>query len=563
MKRLLFLAVLVMMLMAPALAFSTTFQGSGDLATNFDCLGSSATCVWVENATGGNSYVNVLAYAVGNGMIINKDPEPTTYAAATLVRSLAGPEQTVVDLYDGSMTQIGVLFPGAGTNMRCEVFVAGGYASLYCDGKFKYKAAVSSNPSYIGWATETVMGVGTSTTLIDDIVYGSTENKYIFGMPRSGMFIRKDMVNPAASGLYYENGTLAATHNMSTTWGVGSSNASQTVILKEWSSGTTSQSVTTAAGTQAGTISWAIYDAIINNPNSPYGYYVTTIDGSGEVSDVIPYISYGASVAFDQTRYARGDTAIITYAVDSGGYWDTSAYAYRLDVLDVYGNVVDTQTVTTRTGSKSVTFTSSDTLGVYYAVLIAKPTGGNDIWLNLDTAELTGYLVLTGNVYNAETAAYIPVANVSITQGSTVYNKVTAVDGNYTTDAAFVSGATISVNVTSSGYLQYTDTFTPLEGKTIGLNFTLIPNPATVSGVALGGVVRDNVYGRPIPNVDSVTAANSTYSQSYTVSGNSVGYYLIDDSVGAHLVNGRCYTVTATKVGYTSVSSYFKCVVGV
>jgi hypothetical protein len=558
MKRLLFLAVLVCLLIAPAAALSLDFQDSGEFTSYVSCVGDG-TCAYFQNKTGGNSYITTTGGT--NEFVRNTDPSATTYASATILYGTfaAGGGGSAIRGYDaGGATLFSFYMPYAVATTspkRVEIIVTGGVAKMYINGIYDQQSGVlATNPSYIGF------GELAGTGYWDDIVYGASENRYIFGSPEQGYFIKKDMLNPAASGFCFANGTIISSYNMSTTWGFGDSNASQTVILKEWSSGLNAATYTTPAGSQAGSINWAIYDEIINDPTMPYGYYITTIAGSGTQSTVIPYVAMGATVAFDKVTYSRGDTAVVSWSVDGGGYWDTATYSYRLDTLDVYGNVVDTQTVTAQAGSKNVAFTTSDSLGVYYAVLIATPiSGGDDIWMNFDTCELTGYLVFTGNVYDAETAAVIPIANVSIVQGTTIYNKVTSADGNYTTDAAFYSGTITLINVTAAGYQQYTDSFTPLDAKTIGLNFTLLSLTPTHTGLAIGGISRDTVYGRPIPLV-SVTAANATHAESYSVTGNSVGYYEIDESDGVFFTDDRCYTVTGSKTGYGS-ASYLKCVV--
>jgi len=549
MKRLLLVAVLVLLFSMPASGLHLDFQDSGEFVSYVTCA-PFATCTWVHSTNGGNNYISTFTTSAGG--VMNTDPLPMTYSAATISPGLSS---FGVVLYDGSMNTLYSCNVGA-TAGRFEMKMVGGKAYIYRNSNLiAVSGALAQNPSYVSWG-----GFNSVTSTVDDIIWGSSENRYIFGSPEQGYLIKKDMINPAASGFCFPNGTIISNYNMTTTWGFGDSNESQTVILKEWSSGYTAATYATPAGSQAGSINWAIYDDIINDPTMPYGYYITTIAGSGTQSTVIPYVAMGATVAFDKASYSRGDTASVSWSVDGGGYWNTATYAYRLDMMDVYGNVISTHPVTAQAGSTTVTFADSDATGVYYAILIATPlAGGSGIWMNFDTAELTGYLVFTGSVYDAETAAVIPVANVSIVQGSVAYNKVTSADGNYTTNVAFYSGTTTTVNITASGYQRYADTFTPLAAKTIGLNFTLMNLTPTHTGIAIGGVVRDTVYGRPI-SLPTVSAANATFAESYSVIGNSVGYYQIDESDGAFLTSGRCYTVTGSKTGYSS-TSYLKCVV--
>ena len=223
--------------------------------------------------------------------------------------------------------------------------------------------------------------------------------------------------------------------------------------------------------------------------------------------------------------------------------------------------MIDTQSITSQTGTKSIAFTTSDTDGVYYTALIRTTLGsGSDVWLAYDTCELVGYIVMRGTVYDAETASPIAVSNVSIVQGSLADNSIT-IDGNYTTTKHFLTGSLIAINVTATGYKQYTQTFTPLYARTIDLNFTLIPTSPTVAGIGINGIDRDSTYYRPISSA-TVTISNATYGESWTALTNSVGYYLLDESDGAMLTNGRWYSVQASKTGFSNSAAYLVQAVG-
>jgi len=188
--------------------------------------------------------------------------------------------------------------------------------------------------------------------------------------------------------------------------------------------------------------------------------------------------------------------------------------------------------------------------------MIAAPVaGGDDLWMNYDTAELTGYMKFEGKVINGENETVINGANVSIWQGTTYFNHITSVDGNYTTDAAFYSGATTYINVTADCFYQYTYSFTPLEAKTIPLNFTLTPLNPVHSGLAVLGTDRDTTYGRPIPYATN-TVYNTTYGESYSVTANGAGWYLLDAGDGAYLTDGRLYFVMGSKAGYSNSQAY-------
>jgi len=564
MKRLLLLAVLLALVAVPVSGLSLTFQDSGEFSSYITstCIGGGCpigSVVWTESTNGGNSYITVTLPNNPNARLymVNSDPSITTYAAATLLTKSATGRISIA-LLDSGGSILYEYTQTPGTVGRYEVFVVGGTATVYRNGiRVGTSTPLAQNPSYVGFGDYISAGTG-STGTWDDLVYGTTENRVILGSPEQGYFLKKDIVNPAASGFCFPNGTIISSYNMTTTWGVGDSNESRTILLQNFGSAVNVGSYTTTAGTQAGSIAWPIYDDIINNPLAKYGYYVTTIAGSGEYSSVVPYIAYGATVAFDKDSYSRGDTATVTWAVDSGGYWDTGTYSYRLDTLDVYGTVVDTQPVTAQTGSKSVTFSDSDSLGVYYTVLIAKPlAGGDDIWMNYDYAELTGYVIISGWVLDAETGNPIAASHINITQG-TMYSSGATVSGQYnTTGTMFVSGVAISMNTTATGYTQDINTFTPLSAKGLSINISLMPDPPTTSGVSIGGIVRDSVYGNPLAS-KTCNVWNTTYGESHSDVTNIAGFYRVDS-----LVNDRWYNVQCIGSGYSDSAVYSKQAVGI
>jgi len=567
MKRLLILLALTLAVM-PVAGLSLTFQDSSEFGAYVTC--SDATCAWTQSATGGNNYIYVSEGGYSSSAFRTLDPSPTTYAAITELPSCTcggfGGRNVLIILYNSAGGVLTSFARPSSPGSRWEVKMVGGVAQLYKNDVLQTSSGVlAQNPSYIAFGTY-YGGSSGYCNCYDDLVYGTSENRYITGSPEQGYYLLKDPLNPAANGFYKADGTLISSYNMTTTWGIGDTHVSQTVVLKEWSSANNAWTYTTTAGTMAGTIAWPLQEAIFNNPDAPYGYYITTIPGSGFYSSVIPYWGGGGGLAWSADTYARPGTGTVDYTIDAG-YWDPTTYSYRIDVIEyLTGATHSSQTVAAQTGTKSVTFTDDDDLGVYYAVLKRTPlAGGREVWMWGDTTELTGYLVFTGNVFNGETAAYLPVANVSIRQGSTAYNKVTAVNGNYTTNAAFYSGALTHVNITAPGYIQYRNSFTADSSGTKSLNFTLYPINPTISGLALCGVVRDDVYGRPI-STSMIEAYNSTYSDSRIVYSNSVGGYLFDDThgTGSAFTNGRCYYLTSTKLGYTHKSPLgMQCVWGV
>ena len=291
----------------------------------------------------------------------------------------------------------------------------GGEAYIYRNGIFKAKSApLSVNPSYVGFGTTTSNHFGICDW--DDIVYGDTENKYIFGNPESESFIlKKDFVTPASTGFAFSNFTTISSNNMTSTWGKTNITYSgnESVVLMNVDTGTI-YSYQYTIYSAFGVIQWPLNEAIFNS-GAPYGRYYVTIPGSNSYSEEIWYIGSGATISFNQNTYSQQDVATMTYSI-SGAYWDTSTYSYSIDVISgTTGSTVHSQAITASSGTDTYTFTSTDPQGVYYAVVKATPNAGGDaIWMNYDYATLSAYLTLTGYVNN-ETAMVLSGANVNIT----------------------------------------------------------------------------------------------------------------------------------------------------
>ena len=549
--------------------FSTTFQDTSDFVNFVSCGtgGGGSSCTYTQNTTGGNSYITTIdAAGVYSTYIQNKDPEQTTYAAATIISTVSIPASggVGITLYDsGHNVQYNYVHKKAASYSRYEVKIIGGSAYVYRNSDLvAVSPALISNPYYVAFGSQYTGPGGVVTAKVDDFVYGTSESPYILSAPEEGAYIlKKDMITPAASGFAWSNGTIISSYNMTTTWGKGT-NTSETVILQNYGTGQTMCSHVTTSGTSAGSVQWPLQECIFNNPLATYGYYVTTISGSGEYSAVIPYLGSGASVTFNQASYTRGDTAILSYSIE-GGYWDTGAYTYKIQTQDVFGNVWETDTVTTQTGSVSVDFADADQ-GVYYAILIATPIAGGDaIWMNYDSAEVSGYMKFVGGIYDAENETQI-TENVTVIINQDGLSDTTYTETgvyNSTDGMAFGTGSLTTFTVSASGYQTQVSSFVPMIAKTIVKNITLPRDPPTCpTGICLGGLANETIYSRPVANV-TIAITNATYSESYTTSTNSVGWYNLGESNGVFLTNGRCYHVTASKTGYTG-NTYLKCVVG-
>jgi len=551
MKRL--LLALVLCLLVGAGSASLNFQKLSDqnsVAIGFT-NGTSTVMSWVDSATGGNSYQYMKTPERSAGVFRNINPTPTSYTAGTLI-SQSGANKAAIYLYDSSGNTLWYSPTDncPATGKRAEIQITGGIARLYCNGALVSTSGVLSvNPSYIGYGNG-YNGYTGGTSYWDDIVYSDTDNKYIFGNPKPNAYtLKKDMVSPSSSGFYNYSGSLINSNNFTTTWAKGNITytGNQTVVLENADTGTI-YGIRYTGLASYGTVSWALNEEIFNS-GAPYGRYYVTIPGTGAYSEEIWYIGSGASITFDRPTYAGQDTATMAYSV-VGAYWDTSTYSYSIDVVSgTTGATMQSTAISSSSGTDTYTFTSTDPLGVYYAIVKAtKHSDGSVIWMNYDYAELTSYVTIQGYINDAETGLPINNAHINITQNSIINNLTTIADGNYSA-TYYLSGSPITINATASLHRQYTYTFTPLIAKTINLNISLVNTTPRVSPIGIGGIAHDGAYGQPLP---AALATGTNLTATVTNTSTSTGYYLLNSGT---LLNQSYYNVSGSKAGYSNSST--------
>ena len=541
------LAVFVglLLLVAGVHGLSLPFQDPQDL-NSVIITGSG---LWVNSPTGQNSYIFLTS--TGAGAFTNSIGIQFSYAAITWV---GGAQESLISLQDSSHNGIYSFQPGSiGTYGRWEVKMVGGQATIYNNGNLVATSGILAvNPSYIK-----IAAIGNANGgYWDDLIIGTTDSPYIYGMPEQNFWIlKKDLISPAANGFAFSSGTIVNSNNMKITWGKNNGN-NDTIYFASTDTG---QVIATTYTGTAYAGSWGIPLAqLFNDPTAPYGLYQVYSSGSPARSVSISYISTGASVAFNSHQYSQSDTATITYSV-SAGYWFPTTYNYKMQIFDVSGNVIDSQTVTTQSGTKTYTWTSSNPIGVYYAALVATPiAGGSDIWMNYDYTNLNAYVNFNNCfVMNAETGAVLPGASINVSQLTSTLTSTSAADGSWNSSNSWLTGSTIYINTTKSGFTTDINSFVPISSKTISLNISLIPSPATYSGVSIGGIVRDNVYGSTIPAA-TVSVQNAGLSQYFTSLTNIAGYYRVDS-----LTNGTVYNVWSAKTGFGNSTVALVTAVGV
>ena len=541
---LIILALVLPFASATTISLKEDFQTNGSYVNNWISTTSPGIKVW---DTYGHSY----AYA-GAGAVVNRYAIAYTYAAYTQVTAGA----LTVALKDSTGASLYNYVNAGAPSGRYEFIITSGVCRVYRNGAWiATSGALATNPYYF-------YVQGATTSSFDDFVVGYVEDPVIIGSLPSDWFIMFSASSPASTGLYMLNPYnssapfLKNSNYFGVSYGRGS-NASTTLrVTDPTGSVMISQPVTNSSGELTLPISSLASSGIIRN-----GLWRVSLADSA-TSGYFWVMGSGASGAWSQESYTQGDTATFSYTIlDSS--WNAGTSTYRFDVLDVYGNVVDTQSITTQTGSKSVTTDSTKyPSGVYYGAVI-QTTGGEDTWLAADAMEVSAYIKYVGGIYDAESEAQI-TSNVTVTinQGSIADTTYTTTGVYNSTDGlAFGTGSLTTFTVSASGYQTSVTSFTPLAAKTIVKNITLIrSSPTCPVGICLGGLANETVYSRPVPAV-TIAITNATYGESYTTSTNSVGWYNLGESDGVFFTNGRCYSVTASKPGYTG-NTYLKCVVG-
>ncbi len=523
---------------------------------------------WYFPATTGvasaNTYGAIRATST-NGYIINSIGTPYNYAAYTVFGTAVS---TIDGYYVHAYTSTGseityttdyILGPRSGEGFgRIEYVYSGGTLYLYFDDVLFWSKASATAPYYLS-----VNPRGGELLYIDDIILGYADDATIIGSIPPDWFIREDSASPAYRGLYQLNATTggAPVLKNSNYFGLsyGRPYPDATVLTITNPSGTAVKSYPVANMSCQCVI--PITDLAVGSAPIQNGKWSVSLADSSTTSYFWVTTS-GAYVAWSADEYGMDDPATVTWDVTNDA-WNVASpgehYFFHLKIVDIYGTEKYNGLITTQTGSYSFNWSSStyDT-GVYYAEI----TRTNSLApittsiLNWDETELTGYIKFQGTVYDANTTAELGTALVSMAQLGSDHTYTTAANGTYVL-GGFLTGSAITINVTKTNYTRYNYSFTPLQAKTIDLDYALVPTTPTYSGVAIGGVARDTTYGRLIPNA-SVYVWNA--SESYVKVANPRGYYICDNGHSCSL-SYKLYNVQGNKTGF-SASDVYKAVTG-
>lgn len=581
------LLFILCLLVVPVWGLSLNFQDASDAAQTITLTnnggGRSSYTTWQDGGAD-NRYMVSYAFTACGGYpeayILNPTPYMMTYSAATLLYisgdyngndmnpgQIEPPRRRPgikVRFYDVNGAEQGTYLwvwdsgSSAGSrHERYEVKVLGGTAILYRDGVevTRQSSPMSVNPHYIGWSAlaggfSSYDCYGTGNVYLDNMIWAESDY-HIIGTIPSNWSVQRDLLNQAATGVYAFNPNT----NL---WVVKNS---QYIYLDADKGTSDSESLyikNLATGAVVNTTLQSDYRNIVTMPISNFLNMATIADGQYSIgfanSAKLEYfwvMSNGASISYDKATYNLDDTAILSYTI-SPSYYQTSTYDYSYKLVDIYGATKGSGLID-QSGTVNVVLSDATyDPGVLYAEIIAtKKSDHTESIMAFNAATLQEYMIFQGYVLDAETTAPISLANISVTQAALYSNVLSGVNGNYTTTGTFLTGGALTINATKSGYKRYNYTFTPRLSKRININITLQSLNTTSVGLAVNGVAREALYGRPIENV-SVSATNATTGENYYAKTNIAGYYVIDERVSAFLNPNRIYAVTGTKVGYTS-----------
>lgn len=552
MKRLVLLLCLCL-LVVPVLGIKENFQDWGP--SGF--VPSNAIPISYPSSDR-NTIVQAYSQTSDGNMFLSNTPTLFTYAAFDTY--IINGFYSNVALYDSSFN---ILYSGANLDNYCpssryEIKIIGGTPSEYCGGVlFATGSSISVNPSYIGLPHGSA-----GSAALDNLIIGESDH-HITGSLPINWSIQRDLINPAATGVYAWNPTT-------NTWVLKNSFNFYVVADKEFlnpevlsirHSGGTVINATTLTPvhnqvqynlTQFLTTSTAVGTTV---PDGQYSVSWNEMSPPNWFADTFWVTSNGGIVNWNADKYSQGSTATITYAI-SNSYFLPTSYTYNLVVQNIYGTVITTIPVNTQTGSSTITLSPETYPAMVYNVLLqaTKTSDSSTYIMNYDGMEITGYVYLEGTVLNAETTLPISGVSVNVSQGTTSLISTTGANGIWNSSGSWLTGSVLSISATGVGYEDYANSFTPLVAKTIPITIPMMPIAKTCTGVCIGGLVNDTPYHNPVVGA-TYHVRNGT---ELTATTNAAGYARVDS-----LTVGLLYDVWSTKVGYSNSTVHQLLAVGV
>jgi hypothetical protein len=533
-KRLLLLLMLIGLCVVPVLGIKENFQdwNSGDISANGLFLSGN------DVLTVGNTFSAPLQ-PTAFSYFAYEDSVPFAY----------GQGQRTIYLKNAAGTTLQAHAFNTPSGSRFEIKIDAVSIKYYRDGVLEYTgAAIGQNPQFVSGDVY-CSGFGCSSAPMDNFVLGETDH-HITGSLPSNWSIQRDLLNPAATGVYAWNPATSE-------WVLKNSYNFYVDADKEFlnpevlsirhSGGTVINATTLTPVHNQVQYNLAQFLATSTSVGTtvPDGQYSVSWDEMSPpnwFADTFWVISNGGVVSWDQHKYSQSSTATISYT-------------YQLLVTDVYGVTKATIPINTKTGSTTVTLAPETyPAGVYNVLLEATTISDSSVHImNYDSMEVTGYIYFTGTVLNAENVTPLSGVLVNVSQGTTSLETTSIAGGLWNNTGNWLTGTPIRINATLTGYETYSNTFTPLIAKTVNITIPMMPTVKTCTGVCMGGLVQDSVYGNPITGA-TYHVKNGT---EYTSTTNIAGYARVDN------LNTLLYDVWSTRTGYANSTIAQKLAVGV
>ena len=561
MKRLLLVLLIAGLLVAPSMAFRTTFQDwTLGQYTNTNTL----TLPLSLNTTTGLFYANLPS----NGNYAqNAKASPSTYIAYDTWYY-----GTQINLYDSSSAGVGNMNSGTnpgtlGAPSRVEIYDSAGTTTVYINGAYSSSLGYHvNNPAYLKFLTSSYANRFSAVTM------GESDHHVITTFPNNWSLV-KDLISPASTGLYsydVSTGMYDVVRNSNNFYVLADTDSQAGLgneqLIIEDNEGNIVNTTMLNSATPSHLVSYNI-NQFLTAANGHYGQFSIHFANSS-VYTYFSVIGSGASVSLDKSQYTVGDTMTATYVV-TPSYWDTSTYDYTMKFISATdGSTLATNVIGSSSGTSTYTLKSTDTSGVVYAALVATPktpAGSAGIWMNYAYATFMQYSTFIGYVNDAQAGTVIPGAVLTMNQSGSLYTTTTGATGNYTTSGtSFVTGIPLQINTTATGYFPYNATITPASETTILLNISMNSTSPSYTGEAVAGVIRDGIfggqiitngYGRPIPAATAYIK-NTTFGQYCTNVSNVAGWYKFDETNGCMLTSGRLYNVWSSKAGFANSPNY-------
>ena len=526
---------------------------AGAITENFQSWGSNTILPSTGSITLINGTTGEVALSVPQGgYTMNAQPVIFSYAAFDGF----GTANMYIYLLDANKNTIATISANSPTYCvgRNEINIVGMQPKYYCNGiLISTGSLLAVNPSYLGYSNS--FG---STPYQDNVVIGGSDLHVVGALP-SNWTIQRDLLNPSATGVYaWNNATQAWVLQNSNYFYIDADTSSQQTATQEnfdilnYNTGLIVN--TTAINDQTSPYNQLQFNinTFLNTVTNlgtqlPDGEYTAEFRGYPTSAAYFWVISSGAVVSWDKTSYPQNAQATLTYTI-SPSYYQPSTYTYSLAVVSTTGQTLQTYILNSATGTETLPLNSATfPPGAYYAEILATPVGGGTAQImNYAATQVTSYVYISGYVLNAETASPLTNANVTITQTGTSASALTGANGAYTISNGWLTGSTISMQTNLSGYTTDVNSFIPLGAGNLNITIPLLSTNATHTGVSIGGIVRDNQYGNPVPSA-TVNVYNTSTSESYNNVTNIAGYYLVNNLVG-----NRLYNVSSTKFGYSN-----------